>query len=99
MTPDARLRFRLLTSEEGGRQGKGFSGNGWFFNCPLLAPDGSYWDCRVFYGHQELQAGVDSEFGLLWLSPESAPAHFPPGSHVTLGAPAWLLGSGMILTA
>jgi len=47
VVPDGHIRFRILTADEGGKQGNGFSGKGSFFNCPLLAPDGSYWDCRA----------------------------------------------------
>ena len=94
---DGHVRFRMFTADEGGKQGRGFSGNGWFFNCPLLAPDGSYWDCRIYYGHQDLHAGVEYEFGFSYLSPSEAPLHLPPGSAVTLGLSAWLIGHGNII--
>ena len=64
VVPDAHVRFSIFTAEEGGGQSAGFSGNGWFFNCPVLAPDGTYWDCRVFYGHRDLHAGVEYQFGI-----------------------------------
>jgi hypothetical protein len=94
---DGRIRFRILTAEEGGKQGNGFSGNGWFFGCPLLAPDGTYWDCRVLYGHRDLISGIEYEFGFSYLSPLEAPKHLPPGSAVTLGPPAGLIGRGTIV--
>jgi hypothetical protein len=97
IVPDGHIRFRMLTADEGGQQGRGFSGRGWFFNCPLLAPDGTYWDCRVYYGHQDLHAGLDYEFGFSFLSPAEAPAHLPFGSAVTLGTPNWLIGHGTIV--
>jgi hypothetical protein len=95
--PDGHIRFRILRAEEGGNQGRGFSGNGDFFSCPLLAPDGSYWDCRIVYGHQDLKADVEYEFGVSYLSPLEAPKHLPPGSAVTLGPPGWLIGVGTIV--
>lgn len=97
VVPDGHIRFRILTADEGGKQGNGFSGKGSFFNCPLLAPDGSYWDCRVYYGHQNLEAGVKYEFAFSWLSPAEAPKHLPPGAAVTLGPPKFLIGSGSTL--
>ncbi len=97
IVPDGHIRFRMLTADEGGQQGRGFSGRGWFFNCPLLAPDGSYWDCRVYYGHQDLQAGVDHVFTFSFLSPGEAANHIPPGSAVTLGTPSRLIGFGTII--
>lgn len=96
--PDALLRFRILTAEEGGSQSEGFSRNGWFFGCPLLAPDGTYWDCRVLYGHQDLVSGVDYSFGISYLSPADAPEHLPEGAAVRLGTPSFAIGTGVIGT-
>jgi hypothetical protein len=97
IVPDGHVRFRMLTADEGGQQGRGFSGLGWFFNCPLLAPDGTYWDCRVYYGHQDLHAGLDYEFPFSFVSPAEAPNHLPQGSEVILGTPSWLIGRGTIV--
>lgn len=93
---DARLRFRILSPEEGGHQGRGFSGKGRYFGCPLLAPDGTYWDCRVIYDHQDLHADVEYEFDIFFLSPSEAPKHLPAGSAVTLGTPGWVIGLGTV---
>lgn len=98
IVPDAQLRFRIFTAQEGGIQSRGFSAEGWFFSCPLLAPDGTYWDCRVIYGHRNLVAGIDYTLGIKYLSPDEAPRHIPAGADVALGPPSFVIGVGTVLS-
>jgi hypothetical protein len=81
MKPDATIRIRLLTTEEGGRRG---AIKGPRYGCALMVKDKGF-DCRLLLQDSEsLELGNYYEVGVKFLNRESAVSELREGMRIRL---------------
>lgn len=82
MKPDARLKVRFLTTEEGGRE---TAIHGDKYGCPVIFGGNKAFDCRFVLSGQELfELGKVYEIQVKFLNPELAIKEFQRGVEVSL---------------
>jgi hypothetical protein len=84
LVPDAVLRVRFFTPEEGGRTGPV---GGWgrpFYSCPLMIDDSHGFDCRFLLGDLRLELGETYEVPVAFLTPDLALRELRPGGRVVI---------------
>jgi hypothetical protein len=82
MKPDAVIKVRFKTPEEGGRQNAIAIGEK-PYGCPLLVDEEAF-DCRLLITDRTLQLGESYELPIKFLSPDRALPKLSPGKPVRL---------------
>ena len=95
---DAVLRVRFMTCAEGGRKDAVKPSSG-FYPCTLVGPnDTTGYDARIIFAGWPAQLGETYELPALFLSPELALEHFPPGSQFRIMDGRRQTGSGVFVS-
>lgn len=80
LRPDAVIKVRFKTTDEGGRKGAPF---GEQYGCVLLV-DSDAFECRLLLGGRTLALGVEHEVPVKFLSPAIVLPRLSPGVEVRI---------------